>query len=111
MFPALRKLYGDDPERLAQELKDNCEFYNTNPNMLPFITSIHLAMADSGMKYDETRGIKMALMGPLAGIGDSLSQFCLAPLFLHNFCFNGYGRHWCSSNTVPSCNESCTAYH
>ncbi|CAG5957341.1 PTS system transporter subunit IID [Streptococcus pneumoniae] len=23
----------------------------------------------------------MALMGPLAGIGDSLSQFCLAPLF------------------------------
>ncbi|HEO5111133.1 TPA: PTS system mannose/fructose/sorbose family transporter subunit IID, partial [Streptococcus agalactiae] len=27
------------------------------------------------------RGIKMALMGPLAGIGDSLSQFCLAPLF------------------------------
>ena len=23
----------------------------------------------------------MALMGPMAGIGDSLSQFCLAPLF------------------------------
>ena len=23
----------------------------------------------------------MALMGPLAGIGDSLAQFCLAPLF------------------------------
>ena len=29
----------------------------------------------------EIRNIKMALMGPLAGIGDSLSQFCLAPLF------------------------------
>ena len=29
----------------------------------------------------EIRGIKMALMGPLAGIGDSLSQFCIAPLF------------------------------
>lgn len=81
LFPALRKLYGHDPDRLAQELKDNCEFYNTNPNMLPFITSIHLAMADNDMKYDEIRGIKMALMGPLAGIGDSLSQFCLAPLF------------------------------
>lgn len=81
MFPAFKKLYGDDPERLAEELKDNSEFYNTNPNLLPFITSIHLAMAESGMKYSKIRGIKMALMGPLAGIGDSLSQFCLAPLF------------------------------
>ena len=81
MFPAFKKLYGDDPARLSEELKDNCEFYNTNPNLLPFITSIHLAMVESGMKYSEIRGIKMALMGPLAGIGDSLSQFCLAPLF------------------------------
>lgn len=81
LYPALKKLYGDDPKRLAKELNDNCEFYNTNPNFLPFITSIHLAMADSGMEYDEIRGIKMALMGPLAGIGDSLSQFCIAPLF------------------------------
>lgn len=81
MYPALKKLYGDDPKRFAEELNNNCEFYNTNPNLLPFITSIHLAMADSGMPYDEIRGIKMALMGPLAGIGDSLSQFCIAPLF------------------------------
>lgn len=81
MYPALRKLYGNDEERLVNELTTNCEFYNTNPNLLPFITSIHMAMADSGMEYKEIRGIKMALMGPLAGIGDSLSQFCIAPLF------------------------------
>lgn len=81
MFPAFKKLYGDDKDKLAEELDSNCEFYNTNPNLLPFITSIHLAMADSGMAYKEIRGIKMALMGPLAGIGDSLSQFCIAPLF------------------------------
>lgn len=81
MFPAFKKLYGNDKEKLASELDSNCEFYNTNPNLVPFITSIHLAMADSGMDYKEIRGIKMALMGPLAGIGDSLSQFCIAPLF------------------------------
>lgn len=81
MYPAFKKLYGDNPAKLAEELENNCEFYNTNPNFLPFITSIHLAMAESGMEYDEIRGIKMALMGPLAGIGDSLSQFCIAPLF------------------------------
>lgn len=72
MYPAFKKLYGDNPAKLAEELDNNCEFYNTNPNFLPFITSIHLAMAENGMEYDEIRGIKMALMGPLAGIGDSL---------------------------------------
>lgn len=81
MYPALKKMYGDDKAKLSEELLNNSEFYNTNPNFLPFITSIHLAMAENGMSYDEIRGIKMALMGPLAGIGDSLSQFCIAPLF------------------------------
>lgn len=81
VYPAFKKLYGDDENKLAEELSKNCEFYNTNPNFVPFITSVHLAMADNGVPYEEIRGIKMALMGPLAGIGDSLSQFCLAPLF------------------------------
>ena len=81
MYPALKKLYGNDADKFAEELNNNCEFYNTNPNFLPFITSVHLAMVESGMEYEEIRGIKMALMGPLAGIGDSLSQFCIAPLF------------------------------
>lgn len=81
MYPALKKLYGDDKEGLSKELLENCEFYNTNPNFLPFITSVHLAMAENGMSYKDIRSIKMALMGPLAGIGDSLSQFCIAPLF------------------------------
>lgn len=45
MYPAFKKLYGDNPAKLAEELDNNCEFYNTNPNFLPFITSIHLAIA------------------------------------------------------------------
>lgn len=81
VYPALKKIHGSDKEALCKDLKDNCEFYNTNPNLLPFVTSLHLAMADEGVPYSEIRGLKMALMGPLAGIGDSLSQFCLAPLY------------------------------
>ena len=46
MYPALKKWYGDDKSGLAKALNENCEFYNTNPNFLPFITSIHLAMAE-----------------------------------------------------------------
>ena len=81
MYPALKKIYKDDKDALVSAMEENCEFYNTNPHFLPFITSLHLVMLDNKMSNDDIRGIKMALMGPLSGIGDSLSQFCLAPLF------------------------------
>lgn len=80
LYPALRKIYKDD-KQFAEELKKNIDFYNTNPNLLPFVTSLHLVMSDNGLPYEKISGIKMALMGPLAGIGDSLSQFALAPLY------------------------------
>ncbi|MGT2933088.1 PTS system mannose/fructose/sorbose family transporter subunit IID [Streptococcus catagoni] len=81
IYPALKKYYGDDKKALSTALEENVEFYNTNPHFLPFVTSLHLAMLDNDRPEEEIRGFKMALMGPLAGIGDSLSQFCLAPLF------------------------------
>ncbi|MEY8462281.1 PTS system mannose/fructose/sorbose family transporter subunit IID [Streptococcus merionis] len=81
LYPALKKYYGSDQKALCKSLEENVEFYNTNPHFLPFITSLHLVMLDSDRPETEIRSIKMALMGPLAGIGDSLTQFCLAPLF------------------------------
>lgn len=81
IFPALRKIYKDDEEGLKEAVTGNVEFYNTNPQLVPFVTSMQLAMLDSKQDVEDTRGIKVALMGPLAGIGDSLSQFGLAPLF------------------------------
>lgn len=81
MYPALRKMYKDDDDKLQAALKDNIEFFNTNMHFLPFITSLHLVMLENKTPAKEIRNIKMALMGPLAGIGDSLAQFCLAPLF------------------------------
>ena len=66
---------------LTTALKENIEFFNTNIHFLPFITSLHLVMLENKTPSNEIRNIKMALMGPLAGIGDSLAQFCLAPLF------------------------------
>lgn len=80
LYPALRKIYTDDDE-FAENLIANNEFYNTNPQLIPFISSLHLVMADNGESNENIRGLKMALMGPLAGIGDSLSQFAIAPLF------------------------------
>lgn len=81
LYPALKKIYKNNEDGLKDTLEENIEFFNSNPHFLPFITSLHLVMLESGRPADEIRGIKMALMGPLSGIGDSLSQFCLAPLF------------------------------
>ena len=81
LYPTLRKMYKDDDDALQAALKDNIEFFNSNIHFTPFITSLHLVMLQNKTPGAEIRNIKMALMGPLAGIGDSLSQFCLAPLF------------------------------
>ncbi len=81
ILPALRKIYKNEPEKLKEVAMANIEFYNTNPHVLPFETSMHVAMYDHGEDIESSRSIKMALMGPLAGIGDSIAQFGLAPLF------------------------------
>lgn len=80
MLPALRKIYASEPEKLADIASKNMEFYNTSPHMLPFISNLNLAMYDHDQSPEDARSIKMALMGPLAGIGDSLAQFGVAPL-------------------------------
>ncbi|MGL5379482.1 PTS system mannose/fructose/sorbose family transporter subunit IID [Clostridium sp.] len=80
LYPSLKKIYKNDEDGLQEALTSNLEFFNSNPHFLPFITSMNLVMLDSGSSLQEARSIKLALMGPLSGIGDSLAQFCLAPL-------------------------------
>lgn len=80
MFPALRKLCPDE-ESFRRELKDSLGYCSVNPNFLPILTSLHLVTLNHGISGSKTRDIRLALMGPLAGIGDSLVQFCLAPVF------------------------------
>lgn len=81
LYPALKKLYKGDEEKLKKTLIDNIEFYNINPQLVPFVSNLQLVMLENELPTEEVRSMKMALMGPLAGIGDSLSQFLLAPLF------------------------------
>ena len=80
LYPALKKIYKDDEQGFQDALSSNVEFFNSNPHFLPFITSMQLVMLDNGSKPEDARSLNLALMGPLAGIGDSLAQFCLAPL-------------------------------
>lgn len=78
--PALKKIHANDKEAYKRSMLSNLEFYNTNPQLVPFVSSVQLAMEEGGVEQDQIQDMKMALMGPLAGIGDSISQFLLAPL-------------------------------
>lgn len=81
ILPGLKKVYKNDEKKLKETAIANLEFYNTNLQILPFITNLQLAMYKDGQSIDDVRSIKMALMGPLSGIGDSIAQFGIAPLY------------------------------
>ena len=79
MVPALKKLY-PDKEEASKALKRHLAIFNTTPCVVPFITGASIAMEEkfkkareNGEECDEEsiNEVKTALMGPLAGIGDS----------------------------------------
>lgn len=75
MMPIIRKLYKTDEQR-ADALKRHLEFFNTTPHISTLILGISTAMEESNSKSDNfdtssINNVKVGLMGPLAGIGDS----------------------------------------
>lgn len=78
MIPALKELYPEKQE-LAKALRRHFEFFNTTPQVASLIFGISCAMeeeisANPEMSEASVNSVKAALMGPLAGIGDSLFQ-------------------------------------
>ena len=74
---ALEKLYGDDKKGLSEALKRNMTFFNTEPQLGSVIPGITLALEEekaNDPSFDEEiiSSTKNALMGPFAGIGDSV---------------------------------------
>lgn len=83
----IKKLYGNNPEEFKACLKRHMQFYNTEPHFGGIITGIVLAMeeerANGAPITDEAiNGVKTGLMGPFAGIGDTLWQGTLTPILL-----------------------------
>ncbi|MDL2220288.1 PTS system mannose/fructose/sorbose family transporter subunit IID [Eubacteriales bacterium OttesenSCG-928-N14] len=84
----LEKLY--DGEEFAEALTRHTAFYNTQPALGGIINGIALAMeeekANGGdITGDAVVGLKAGLMGPFAGLGDTLMQGIITPLFLGIF--------------------------
>ncbi|MEM1484114.1 PTS system mannose/fructose/sorbose family transporter subunit IID [Oscillospiraceae bacterium PP1C4] len=79
MIPILKKLYPNDKEKQAEGMTRHLTFYNTENTWGCMIPGIVAAMEEeraNGAEIDDEsiNNIKTALMGPLAGIGDAVTQ-------------------------------------
>lgn len=79
-LPALKKIYKDDKEGLSASMKDNLEFINTHPNFVGFLMGLLISLEEKKEDRGLIKGLKVALFGPLAGIGDALFWFTLLPI-------------------------------
>ena len=82
----LAKLY-PSKEELSEALERHQEFFNTEPYIGIVIMGISVAMEEQRAKDGSVSGeaitaVKTGLMGPLAGIGDTLNQAIIYPILL-----------------------------
>jgi PTS system mannose-specific IID component len=84
MIPAIKKLYKTKEDRAAA-LERHLEFFNTHPYVASPIIGVTLALEEeraNGAPIDDItiQGVKVGMMGPLAGIGDPVFWFTVKPI-------------------------------
>ena len=86
MVPAIKRLYPENNEARRQAIKRHLEFFNTHPYVAAPVLGVTLAMEEqraNGAEIDDgaINGIKVGLMGPLAGVGDPIFWGTVRPVF------------------------------
>ncbi|ELH4810241.1 TPA: PTS system mannose/fructose/sorbose family transporter subunit IID [Vibrio vulnificus] len=86
MLPALKKLYPDQEDR-KEAMKRHASFYNTEPQLGAIINGMAVGMEEKKANGEPIDGetintLKVGLMGPVAGIGDSMIPGMLVPILL-----------------------------
>lgn len=84
IIPAIKKLYTNKEDRISA-LKRHMEFYNTHPYVSAPVMGVTLALEEeraNGVNIDDQaiQGVKIGMMGPLAGVGDPVFWFTLRPI-------------------------------
>jgi D-glucosaminate-specific PTS system IID component len=87
MSPILKRLYGDNPDEMKQALKRHMVFFNTEPQTGVIAHGVAAALEEQragGAPIDDDmiNGVKAGIMGPMAGIGDSMIPGTLIPILL-----------------------------
>ncbi|KWT55183.1 PTS system mannose/fructose/sorbose family transporter subunit IID (plasmid) [Lacticaseibacillus paracasei] len=84
LVPALKRLYHTKEDRAAA-LKRHLEFFNTHPYLASPIIGVTMALEEeraNGAPIDDKaiQGVKVGMMGPLAGVGDPVFWFTVKPI-------------------------------
>ncbi|BDR55896.1 PTS system mannose/fructose/sorbose family transporter subunit IID [Xylocopilactobacillus apis] len=81
--PVLKRLYHDKPkEEKVNAMKRHLQFFNSHVNADALILGISAAVEETTSEDEKetVTAIKTGLMGPLAGIGDSVLKFTWLPI-------------------------------
>lgn len=87
-MPLGNKYYKNDDDAYRRLLKRHSPFYNTEPQTGQLVNGIvasleeQIGMGNTNISEEMPVDVKASLMGPLAGIGDSLVQGILIPTLL-----------------------------
>jgi mannose PTS system EIID component len=86
MVPIIDKLY-TTKEDISAALKRHLVFFNTQPTIGVLIHGITIAMEEkrangADISDEAINGLKAGLMGPLAGLGDTIIQALITPILL-----------------------------
>jgi mannose/fructose/N-acetylgalactosamine-specific phosphotransferase system component IID/mannose/fructose/N-acetylgalactosamine-specific phosphotransferase system component IIC len=86
MTPIIKRLY-TTPDEIRDALKRHLVFFNTEPNFGNVVHGTVIAMEEqrsngAAIDDDAINSVKSGLMGPMAGIGDTLSQSTITPILL-----------------------------
>lgn len=81
------KLYPGNQEEQQKFMKRHMSFYNTEPHFGGIVNGMVIAMEEerangAELTDDAINSVKTGLMGPMAGIGDTLWQGTLQPILL-----------------------------
>ena len=79
-LPFLKKIYKNDKKAISDAMSDNLEFINTHPNLVGFLMGLLISLEENNEDRSIIKGLKVALFGPLAGIGDAIFWFTLLPI-------------------------------
>ena len=88
MLPLCKELYADDPDKMAESMDTYRTFFNTEPQLGTIIVGVTAGLEEARANGAEDvdgetiNGLRAGLMGPIAGIGDSLVVGTVIPILL-----------------------------